>query len=229
MSEEYTDRMYELINDGCNFLYNKIREEKLIERPVAIVKSNRNENEYIVHEDINIRSLINKKGRKYFRIAKDKDSINITPRRRKDILYINQEDLKKLLIELTNEIQQDDYSPFWQCGVYESVISSIQHEYPQTKNWDWDNIPEFRKMQFDNWREDCKEKIKKEIRFRKEYVELLDLKEDYINGTITIKVKTDDEFHFNFLAEIFTMSGMRVTKEKHEDYGEIVIHHYTKK
>ena len=96
MDEEYTDRMYELIEDGTNFLYKKIKEENLIEKPVAIVKSNRNENEYIVHEDIGIISLIRQKGRKYFRIAKDENSINITPRRRKDILYINQEDLKKL-------------------------------------------------------------------------------------------------------------------------------------
>ena len=226
MSEEYTDRMNELIEDGTKFLYDKIKEENLIERPVAIVKSNRNENEYIVHEDINIISLIRQKGRKYFRIAKDENSINITPRRRKDILYINQEDLKKLLIELTNEIQQDNYHPFWQCGVYESVISSIQYQYPQTKNLDWDNIPEYRKIQFDNWREDCKEKIKKEIRLRKKYVELLDLEEDYINGTITIKIKTDDEFYFDFLVDVLKYDGMRMTKEK--DNNKIIIHNYTK-
>ena len=229
MSEEYTDRMHELIEDGAEFLYNKIKEENLIERPVAIVKSNRNENEYIVHEDINIRSLINKKGRKYFRIAKDENSINITPRRRKDILYINQEDLKKLLIELTNEIQQNDYHPIWQCGVYKSVISSIQSEYPQTKNWDWNNIPEYRRMQFDNWREDCKEKIKNEISIRKEHVELLDLEEDYINGTITIKVKTDDEFYFDFLVDVFRYHGMRITKDYQKDCEKIVIHYYNKK
>lgn len=227
MDEEYTDRMYELIEDGTNFLYKKIKEENLIERPVAIVKSNRNENEYIVYEDIRIISLIRQKGRKYFRIAKDENSINITPRRRKDILYINQEDLKKLLIELTNEIQQDDYHPFWQCGVYKSVISSIQNEYPQTKNWDWNNIPEYRKMQFDNWREDCKEKIKTEISLRKEYVELLDLEEDYINGTITITVKADDEFYFDFLVDVFKYDGMRLTKEKNDN--KIIIHSYTKK
>ena len=229
MSEEYTDRMYGLIDDGVEFLYNKIKEENLIERPVAIVKSNRNENEYIVHEDINIRSLINKKGRKYFRIAKDENSINITPRRRKDILYINQEDLKKLLIELTNEIQQDNYHPIWQCGVYESIISSIQHQYPQTRNWDWNNIPEYRRMQFDNWREDCKEKIKNEIRRKKEYVKLLDLEEDYINGTITIKVKTDDESYFDFFVDVFRYHGMRITKDYQKDYGKIVIHYYNKK
>lgn len=227
MNEEYTDRMYELIDDGTNFLYKKIKEENLIERPVAIVKSNRNENEYIVYEDIRIISLIRQKGRKYFRIAKDENSINITPRRRKDILYINQEDLKKLLIELTNEIQQDDYHPFWQCGVYKSVISSIQHEYPQTKNWDWNNIPEYRKMQFDNWREDCKEKIKEEITLRKEYVELLNLEEDYIDGTITITVKADDEFYFDFLVDVFKYDGMRLTKEK--DDSKIIIYSYTKK
>lgn len=225
MDEEYTDRMYELIEDGTNFLYKKIKEENLIERPVAIVKSNRNENEYIVHEDIGIISLIRQKGRKYFRIAKDENSINITPRRRKDILYINQEDLKKLLIELTNEIQQDDYHPIWQCGIYKSVINNIQHEHPQTKSWDWDNIPEYRSMQFDNWREDCKEKIKKEISLRKEYVELLDLKEDYINGTITITVKTDDDW-FDFLADVFRYDGMRLTKEKD---NKIIIYNYTKK
>lgn len=227
MDEEYTDRMYELIEDGTNFLYKKIKEENLIERPVAIVKSNRNENEYIVYEDIRIISLIRQKGRKYLRIAKDENSINITPRRRKDILYINQEDLKKLLIELTNEIQQDDYHPFWQCGVYKSVISSIQNEYPQTKNWDWNNIPEYRKMQFDNWREDCKEKIKEEISLRKEYVELLDLEEDYIDGTITITVKADDEFYFDFLVDVFKYDGMRLTKEK--DDNKIIIYSYTKK
>lgn len=225
MDEEYTDRMYELIEDGTNFLYKKIKEENLIERPVVIVKSNRNENEYIVHEDIRIISLIRQKGRKYFRIAKDENSINITPRRRKDILYINQEDLKKLLIELTNEIQQDNYQPIWQCGIYKSVISSIQNEYPQTKNWDWDNIPEYRSMQFDNWREDCKEKIKKEISLRKEYVELLDLKEDYINGTITITVKADDDW-FDFLADVFRYDDMRLTKEKD---NKIIIYNYTKK
>lgn len=227
MDEEYTDRMYELIEDGTNFLYKKIKEENLIERPVAIVKSNRNENEYIVHEDIGIISLIRQKGRKYFRIAKDENSINITPRRRKDILYINQEDLKKLLIELTNEIQEDDYHPTWQCGVYKSVISSIQNEYPQTKNWDWNNIPEYRRMQFDNWREDCKEKIKEEISLRKEYVELLDLEEDYIDGTITITVKAEDEFYFDFLVDVFKYDGMRLTKEK--DDNKIIIHSYTKK
>lgn len=227
MDEEYTDRMYELIKDGTNFLYKKIKEENLIERPVAIVKSNRNENEYIVYEDIRIISLIRQKGRKYFRIAKDENSINITPRRRKDILYINQEDLKKLLIELTNEFQQDDYHPFWQCGVYKSVISSIQNEYPQTRNWDWDNIPEYRKMQFDNWREDCKEKIKEEISLRKEYVELLDLEEDYTDGTITITVKAEDEFYFDFLVDVFKYDGMRLTKEK--DNNKIIIHSYTKK
>lgn len=227
MDEEYTDRMYELIEDGTNFLYKKIKEENLIEKPVAIVKSNRNENEYIVYEDIRIISLIRQKGRKYFRIAKDENSINITPRRRKDILYINQEDLKKLLIELTNEIQQDDYHPFWQCGVYKSVISSIQNEYPQTKNWDWNNIPEYRKMQFDNWREDCKEKIKEEISLRKEYVELLNLEEDYIDGTITITVKADDEFYFDFLVDVFKYDGMRLTKEK--DDNKIIIYSYTKK
>lgn len=226
MNEEYTDRMYELIEDGTNFLYKKIKEENLIERPVAIVKSNRNENEYIVYEDIKIISLIRQKGRKYFRIAKDENSIDITPRRRKDILYINQEDLKKLLIELTNEIQQDDYQPFWQCGVYKSVISNIQNEYPQTKNWDWNNIPEYRRMQFDNWREDCKEKIKEEISLRKEYVELLDLEEDYIDGTITITVKTDDDW-FDFLVDVFKYDGMRLTKEK--DDNKIIIHNYTKK
>lgn len=227
MSEEYTDRMYELIEDGANFLYNKIKNENLIERPVAIVKSNRNENEYIVHEDIRIISLIRQKGRKYFRIAKDENSINITPRRRKDILYINQEDLKKLLIELTNEIQQDDYHPIWQCGVYKSVISSIQNKYPQTKNWDWNNIPEYRRMQFDNWREDCKEKIKEEISLRKEYVELLDLEEDYIDGTITITIKAEDEFYFDFLIDVFKYDGMILTKEK--DDNKIIIHNYTKK
>lgn len=227
MNEEYTDRMYELIDNGTNFLYKKIKEENLIERPVAIVKSNRNENEYIVYEDIKIISLIRQKGRKYFRIAKDENSINITPRRRKDILYINQEDLKKLLIELTNEIQQDDYHPFWQCGVYKSVISSIQNEYPQTKNWDWNNIPEYRKMQFDNWREDCKEKIKEEISLRKEYVKLLDLEEDYIDGTITITVKANDEFYFDFLVDVFKYDGMRLTKEK--DDNKITIYSYTKK
>lgn len=227
MDEEYTDRMYELIEDGTNFLYKKIKEENLIERPVAIVKSNRNENEYIVHEDIRIISLIRQKGRKYFRIAKDENSINITPRRRKDILYINQEDLKKLLIELTNEIQQDNYHPIWQCGIYKSVISSIQDEYPQTKNWDWNNIPEYRRMQFDNWREDCKEKIKTEISLRKEHIELLDLEEDYINGIITITVKADDEFYFDFLVDVFKYDGMRLTKEK--DDNKIIIHHYTKK
>ena len=227
MDEEYTDRMYELIEDGTNFLYKKIKEENLIERPVAIVKSNRNENEYIVHEDIGIISLIRQKGRKYFRIAKDENSINITPRRRKDILYINQEDLKKLLIELTNEIQQDDYHPIWQCGVYKSVISSIQNEYPQTKNWDWNNIPEYRRMQFDNWRKDCKEKIKEEISLRKEYVELLDLEEDYIDGTITITVKAEDEFCFDFLVDVFKYDGMRLTKEK--DDSKIIIYSYTKK
>ena len=227
MDEEYTDRMYELIEDGTNFLYKKIKEENLIERPVAIVKSNRNENEYIVHEDIGIISLIRQKGRKYFRIAKDENSINITPRRRKDILYINQEDLKKLLIELTNEIQEDDYHPIWQCGVYKSVISSIQNEYPQTKNWDWDSIPEYRRMQFDNWREDCKEKIKEEISLRKEYVELLDLEEDYIDGTITITVKAEDEFYFDFLVDVFKYDGMRLTKEK--DDNKIIIYNYTKK
>lgn len=227
MDEEYTDRMYELIEDGTNFLYKKIKEENLIERPVAIVKSNRNENEYIVHEDIGIISLIRQKGRKYFRIAKDENSINITPRRRKDILYINQEDLKKLLIELTNEIQEDDYHPIWQCGVYKSVISSIQNEYPQTKNWNWNNIPEYRRMQFDNWREDCKEKIKEEISLRKEYVELLNLEEDYIDGTITITVKAEDEFYFDFLVDVFKYDGMRLTKEK--DDNKIIIHSYTKK
>lgn len=227
MDEEYTDRMYELIKDGTNFLYKKIKEENLIERPVAIVKSNRNENEYIVYEDIRIISLIRQKGRKYFRIAKDENSINITPRRRKDILYINQEDLKKLLVELTNEIQEDNYHPFWQCGVYKSVISSIQNEYPQTRNWDWDNIPEYRKMQFDNWREDCKEKIKEEISLRKEYVELLDLEEDYTDGTITITVKAEDEFYFDFLVDVFKYDGMRLTKEK--DNNKIIIHSYTKK
>ena len=227
MDEEYTDRMYELIEDGTNFLYKKIKEENLIERPVAIVKSNRNENEYIVHEDIGIISLIRQKGRKYFRIAKDENSINITPRRRKDILYINQEDLKKLLVELTNEIQEDDYHPIWQCGVYKSVISSIQNEYPQTKNWDWNNIPEYRRMQFDNWREDCKEKIKEEISLRKEYVELLDLEENYIDGTITITVKAEDEFYFDFLVDVFKYDGMRLTKEK--DDSKIIIYSYTKK
>ena len=182
MDEEYTDRMYELIEDGTNFLYKKIKEENLIERPIAIVKS---------------------------------------------ILYINQEDLKKLLIELTNEIQEDNYHPIWQCGVYKSVISSIQNEYPQTKNWNWNNIPEYRSMQFDNWRKDCKEKIKQEISLRKEYVELLDLKEDYIDGTITITVKADDEFYFDFLVDVFKYDGMRLTKEK--DDNKIIIYSYTKK
>ena len=78
-----------------------------------------------------------------------------------------------------------------------------------------------------NFPESLKEKIKEEISLRKEYVELLDLEEDYIDGTITITVKAEDEFYFDFLVDVFKYDGMRLTKEK--DDNKIIIYSYTKK
>ena len=228
--EEYTDRMHTLIYDGINFIYHHIKDNNLIDIPTIVVNSPQQDGEYIVYQDIHIRTIIKEKARKYFRITKEEKNINITPSRRKDIFYIRPTDMEQLINEIKEVIEKDTYRPYWASQERTSVVSTIKRKYPYTKKIDWDNIPEYRSVTFDNWKEEGEKEIKHQINILSPHLTLINMTKDNKYGKYTCCIKCDDEreddFYIKLLIERCRNKGMTITKEKKEDKYVIEIHHY---